>query len=115
MIEGDSLWDLVETRAAATPGRLMLEDESGATLTFGALETRAERTAAALAERGVCEGSTVAWQLPTWIEAYVLVAALARLGARQVPMLPLYREREMGFVLAQNEAELLVVPRVWRG
>ena len=33
MIEGDSLWDLVETRAAATPGRLMLEDESGATLT----------------------------------------------------------------------------------
>ncbi len=63
MIEGDSLWDLVETRAAATPGRLMLEDESGATLTFGGLETRAERTAAALAERGVCEGSTVAWPL----------------------------------------------------
>ena len=115
MIEGNSLWDLIENRSAATPGRLMLEDEAGATLTFGELETRAERTAAALVERGVSEGTTVAWQLPTWIEAYVLVAALARLGARQVPMLPLYREREMGFVLAQTEAELLVVPRVWRG
>ena len=115
MIEGNSLWELVENRTAASPGRPMLEDESGAILTFGELKARAERSAAALAERGVREGTTVAWQLPTWIEAYVLVAALARLGARQVPMLPLYREREMRFVLAQTEAELLIVPRVWRG
>ena len=115
MIEGNSLWELVENRTAASPGRPMLEDESGAILTFGELKGRAERSAAALAERGVREGTTVAWQLPTWIEAYVLVAARARLGARQVPMLPLYREREMRFVLAQTEAELLLVPRVWRG
>jgi acyl-CoA synthetase (AMP-forming)/AMP-acid ligase II len=115
MIEGHRLWDLVENRAAASPQRTMLEDESGASLTFGAFEKRAERTAAALAERGVREGTTVAWQLPTWVEAYVLVAALARLGARQVPLLPLYRERELRFVLTQTEAELLIVPRVWRG
>jgi acyl-CoA synthetase (AMP-forming)/AMP-acid ligase II len=45
----------------------------------------------------------------------VLVGALARLGAVQNPMLPIYREREVGFVAKQTGAKLLIVPSVWRG
>jgi len=59
--------------------------------------------------------SRVSWQLPTWIESMVLVAGLARLGAVQNPILPIYREREVGFVTGQAESELLVVPGSWRG
>src|SRR5690606_8732720 len=59
-------------------------------------------------------GSAVSWMLPTWFESIVLVAALARLGAVQNPILPIYREREVRFVTRQSGARLLVVPGTWR-
>src|SRR5207253_1325731 len=61
------------------------------------------------------EGSVVSWQLPTWNESVVLVAALARLGAVQNPILPIYRERELGFILRQAKTRLFVVPSSFRG
>ena len=57
----------------------------------------------------------VSWQLPTWIESLVLVAALSRLDVVQNPMLPIYREREVGFITRQADSRLLVVPSEWRG
>ena len=74
----------------------------------------AERCAAGLVELGVGEGSSVSWILPTWLEAMVLTAALARLGAIQNPILPIYRQREVRFIVRQSKAEILVVPAVWR-
>ena len=51
----------------------------------------------------------------TWLESLVLVAALARLGAVQNPILPIYRHREVGFVTKQTGAKLLIVPSTWKG
>jgi acyl-CoA synthetase (AMP-forming)/AMP-acid ligase II len=45
----------------------------------------------------------------------VLVAALARLGAVQNPVLPFLRAREVGFIARQSGARHLVVPSVFRG
>src|SRR5262249_14927738 len=67
------------------------------------------------AARGVRAGTVVSWQLPTRIDALVLVAALARLGAVQNPILPFLREREVGFIVRQCRARLLIVPGVFRG
>jgi acyl-CoA synthetase (AMP-forming)/AMP-acid ligase II len=64
---------------------------------------------------GVKPGDTVAWQLPTWIESLVLAGALARLAVVQVPLLPMLREREVGFILRTAGAAHLVVPGEWRG
>ena len=73
-----------------------------------------ERAAAGLLEMGIGPGSRVVWQLTTRLETLVLTAALCRLGAVQIPVLPIYRGREIAFVLAQTEAaHLLVAPR-WR-
>ncbi|HEV8299293.1 MAG TPA: AMP-binding protein [Acidimicrobiales bacterium] len=110
-----TLWRLIERRAAETPHAQMLVDESGRTLTFAEYRDAAERAAAGLAALGVHTGTVVSWQLPTWIESVVLVAALARLGAVQNPLVPIYREREVRFCAHQTRAELLVVPSVWRG
>jgi cyclohexanecarboxylate-CoA ligase len=109
------LWDLIERRAAATPNATMVVDEEKRTLTFVEYRVAAERAAAGLKQLGVGEGTPVSWQLPTWIESTVLVAALARLGAVQNPMLPIYREREVRFITRQTRARLLVVPPVWKG
>jgi cyclohexanecarboxylate-CoA ligase len=115
VLEARGLWELVEARAAATPDARMVVDERGESLTFGAFRDAALRAAAGLAARGVGEGTVVSWQLPSWIASMVLAAALARLGAVQNPILPIYRDREVGFIARQARPRLLVVPRVFRG
>jgi acyl-CoA synthetase (AMP-forming)/AMP-acid ligase II len=115
MLEGRTLWELVEARAELTPDARMAVDESGRELTFAEFRNRAERTAAALADRGISAGDVVTWQLPTWLESMVLVAAISRLGATQNPILHIYREREVGFCVRQAGAKLLVVPTTFGG
>lgn len=112
--ESRTLWELVERRAALSPDRPVLLQGDRA-LTFGELRDRAERCAAGLYDRGVRPGSVVAWQLPTRIETAVLTFALARLGAVQTPVIPFYRDKEVGFALRESGAEFFAVPRVWRG
>jgi acyl-CoA synthetase (AMP-forming)/AMP-acid ligase II len=114
-VDGGSLWELVEQRAAATPDGLAAVDEDGRTLTWAETRTEAERAAAGLARLGIGAGDVVSWQLPTWLESKLLVLALARLGAIQNPMLPIYRQREVGFITRQAKSRLLVVPSVWAG
>ncbi|MFF0740857.1 class I adenylate-forming enzyme family protein [Streptomyces sp. NPDC004111] len=109
-----TLWELVRRRAVLTPDRPVLLQEDR-TLTFGELRERSERVAAGLYGLGVRPGSVVAWQLPTRIETVLLSLALARLGAVQSPVIPFYRDREVGFALRESGAEHFVVPGEWRG
>jgi acyl-CoA synthetase (AMP-forming)/AMP-acid ligase II len=115
MLAARNIWDLIVHRADETPDREMAVDESGRRLTFGDYRDRCERAAAGLAARGVGDGTVVSWIQPTTIEAMVLFGALRRLGAVQNPILPIYREREVGFIVRQAQSKLLVVPSNWRG
>src|SRR4051794_11967106 len=110
-----AFWELVEQRARRDPHHIVVADEHGRTRTRAQLRDDAERVAAALAARGVVTGSVVSWQLPSTVEAVVLMAALARLGAVQNPLVPVLREREVGFIAAQVGTELMIVPERWRG
>ncbi|MFI0981212.1 AMP-binding protein [Streptomyces sp. NPDC021093] len=112
--ESRTLWELVARRGDLTPDLPVLLQE-GRTLTFGELRTRSERVAAGLYELGVRAGSVVAWQLPTRIETVLLSLALARLGAVQTPVIPFYRDREVGFALRESKADYFAVPGEWRG
>ena len=111
----ERLWQSIAARADRTPGALFAIDESDRRMTFGAYRERADRTAAGLARLGVHNGTTVAWVLPTGLDALVLYGALSRLGAIQVPLLTAYRERELAFALRQTGAQLLVVRSRLRG
>ena len=115
MIRADSVWDLVEKRADATPDGLLATDDRGERMTFAQFRTRAEEVAAGLYRLGVGADTPVSWQLPTWTTSLVLAGALARLGAVQNPIIPLNRAREVGFIVRQLASELLIVPSVWRG
>ncbi|HUP71855.1 MAG TPA: AMP-binding protein [Acidimicrobiales bacterium] len=110
-----TLWRLIERRASETPDAQMVVDERGHSLTFAGYRDAAERVAAGLHVRGVRTDTVVSWQLPTWIESMVLVAALCRLGTIQNPLVPIYRAREVGFITRQIESQFLIVPSVWRG
>ena len=93
----------------------MLFDERDRRVTFAECRAWSERVAAGLLALGVEEGTPFTWQLPTRIESVVLSLALSRLGAVQNPILPIYREREVGAVLRQTGARWLAVPGVFRG
>ncbi|MFP1152907.1 cyclohexanecarboxylate-CoA ligase [Mycobacterium sherrisii] len=108
-------WALLVDAARRQPDRQVLADEYGRSLTAGGLHDAACATAAAFARRGVKPGTVVSWQLPTTLEAVVVMAALARLGAVQNPVIPLLRERELDFITGQLSTEFLVVPELWRG
>jgi acyl-CoA synthetase (AMP-forming)/AMP-acid ligase II len=111
-----TLWELIEARAAATPNAVLAHEDTGKELTFASYRDACLRAAAGLfVDHGVTVGTSVSWELPTWNESLVLVGALCRLGARQNPLIPIYRHREVGFITAQSEASLLVVPTVYRG
>jgi acyl-CoA synthetase (AMP-forming)/AMP-acid ligase II len=110
-----TLWGLVERRAEVTPDGLLAQEDTGHRLTFSGFRAACLRAAAGLhTQHGVGLGTGVSWELPTWNESLVLVGALARLGARQNPLIPIYRGREVGFITEQSRASLLVVPTVYR-
>lgn len=112
---GSSWWELIDARAALTPDRAFLSDERGRLLTFGQYRSLAEEVAAGLAELGVESDHVVSWQLPSTIEAAVLMAALCRLGVRQNPIIPILRRSEVSLIIAQVDSRWLIVPGVYRG
>ena len=114
MIEAKTFWELVDSRATASPEALMGLDESLVTMSFAEFRDASERLAAGLYAHGVQAGTPVSWILPTRYDALLLMAALARLGAVQIPILPILGEREVRFMLAQSGAELMIVPGVYR-
>ncbi|MGV0605837.1 class I adenylate-forming enzyme family protein [Mycolicibacterium sp. XJ1904] len=108
-------WGLIQAAAQNHPDRVILADDYGRSLTNSQLHDAAEHTAAALFERGATRGTVVTWQLPTTLETMVVMVSLARLGAVQNPVLPIWRESEARFVTAQLGSEVFIVPGVWRG
>jgi acyl-CoA synthetase (AMP-forming)/AMP-acid ligase II len=114
VLDAKNLWELITKRAQESPDAPMVVDETRTTLTFAEYRERAARAAAGLAARGVKEGSVVTWILPTTNHAFVLVGALSRLGAIQNPVLPIYRDREVGFIAKEAKPQLLIIPSVYR-
>jgi cyclohexanecarboxylate-CoA ligase len=53
--------------------------------------------------------------LPNWLESIVLHHAVIRIGAVSNPIVAIYREREVGFILKQSKARVYICPSVFRG
>jgi len=104
LLRAQTFTELITARAAATPDAPMLIDASGQRLSFKDFNRHIERTAASLSAQGIGLGTRVAWQLPTRISTVIVMAALARLGAVQAPIIPLYRSRETGAAVAMDVA-----------
>jgi acyl-CoA synthetase (AMP-forming)/AMP-acid ligase II len=109
------LWSALELRAGATPEAVVLVDRYGRRVRFSELRDDATEVAAGLSALGVTAGDVVAWELPTWVEAVVLAIALNRIGAVQVPIIAIYREREVTHCCRQTGARWLLTASEFRG
>jgi acyl-CoA synthetase len=83
--------------------------------TVAELHTDGVALAGALHHHGVRRGDVIAMQLPHWRESALLYRAAAALGAVIMPIVPIYAEAELDFLLRDSRAAILFVPGTWRG
>ncbi|MDD3017388.1 MAG: cyclohexanecarboxylate-CoA ligase [Comamonas sp.] len=83
--------------------------------TYRELGQMADRMAVGLARLGVGKGDVVACQLPNWWQFTLMYLACSRLGAVVNPLMHIFRERELSFMLQHGEAKVAVVPKMFRG
>jgi cyclohexanecarboxylate-CoA ligase len=109
----------LDRHARERPGeRAVVEISADGTireLTWAALKNDADRVAAALLLLGVLEGEPVAFQLPNRLEFVTIALGALRAGAVCEPLMPIFRERELSFMLGESRARVLFVPTEHRG
>jgi cyclohexanecarboxylate-CoA ligase len=84
-------------------------------LSYLELAQRAARAARVLADAGVGRGDVVSFQLPNWWEFVAVHLACVRLGAVSNPLMPIFRQRELSYMLRHGDARVLVAPASFRG
>jgi cyclohexanecarboxylate-CoA ligase len=84
------------------------------TLSYRQLKRLSDRIALGLIELGIGQGDVVGAQLPNWWQMMALHLACIRIGAITNPLMPIFRERELGYMLSFAECRLIVVPRLFR-
>jgi len=77
-------------------------------LTYDELDERVERVGRSLRALGVARGDVVTVELPNWWETSVLIHAVLRIGGVPNPVVPIYRDREMSFIIAQARPRVVV-------
>ncbi|MFE9774066.1 amino acid adenylation domain-containing protein [Streptomyces sp. NPDC005931] len=105
---------LFQSRAAAAPDAVALVTES-ATLTYGELNTAANRLARLLTERGAGPGQLVALALPRSAELVTAMLAVAKAGAAYVPVDPGYPAERIAFMMADSRPVLTVTTEALAG
>ncbi len=83
--------------------------------TYRELELASRRCAAALLELGVEPGEAVSVQLPNGWQFAALVYGILRVGAVVNPLVPIFRHRELEFILGRTGSRVLIVPEVFSG
>lgn len=115
--------DELDACIARSPDKLALTalqvdmGEGGTTtrFTYRELGRMADRIAVGLARLGVGRNDVVACQLPNWWQFTLTYLACSRLGAVMNPLMHIFRERELSFMLRHGAAKVLIVPARFRG
>ena len=94
---------------------LSIERQQVTRFTWRELARMADRVALGLSRLGIVTGDVVSCQLPNGWHLSVLYLACARLGAVLNPVMPIFRERELSFMLAHAQSKVVVVPKTFRG
>ncbi len=100
--------------AATRPGDLALVDAEHR-LSWADLEQRAQASARQLVAHGLRAHDVALVMLPNWWEAAVAMHGFLKVGAVTNPVVPIYRDAELSFILRQARPRALVIPHRFRG
>jgi len=112
--------EFLQKSIAATPDKLaIMADRADRSeqrrFTYAELGDLVARAAAALKRLGIGRGDVVSVQMPNWWEFAVVALASARIGAVVNPLMPIFRERELSYMLNFADTKAFIVPKIFRG
>lgn len=112
--------DYYDICLAECPDKLAVTSVVAATgertdLTYAQLDKLANRVAVGLTRLGVGKDDVVTCQLPNSWQFVATYLGCSRIGAVFNPVMHIFRERELRFMLRHGESKIFVVPRVFRG
>src|SRR5690606_38803193 len=91
-----------------------VEDQTEQVFSYQDLWNMTNKIALGLKQLGVAKNDVVSCQLPNWWEFTLLYLACSRIGAVLNPLMPIFRERELEFMLKHGEAKVFIVPKSFR-
>lgn len=95
--------------ASRTPDAVAVVD-GDSSLTYGDLLDRSRRLAETLLRQGLKPGDVISFQLPNWFEAMIINIAAAMTGLVVNPIVPIFRDAEVGFILGDARTRALFIP-----
>lgn len=110
----ETMFDLLSVQSEQRPDKVFATDGQRS-LTYREMHDSALRLAAGFHARGWRAGDTVAVHLPNWVEFIEVVTALSRLGIITVPIMPIYRRDEVGYVAGHADIRAIITPSTFKG
>ena len=108
-----TLVDAARALLAADPDHLLLI-EGDTRLTRRECWDQALKLAGYFLSLGLVPGDVISFQLPNWLETGVIALAARMTGLVINPIPPIYRESELGYILADCRSKLIFIPGTFR-
>ncbi|OUR81932.1 hypothetical protein A9Q82_08995 [Cycloclasticus sp. 46_120_T64] len=83
--------------------------------TYREISDLSDRLAAGLLKKGITKGDVVSYQLPNSWEFLTIYLACMRIGAVTNPLMPIFRESELTYMLNFCESKIIFAPNSFRG
>ena len=97
-------------KAHERPDEVAIYLEGEAPITYGSIADEALRLVTGLRGLGLRQGDVISFQLPNWRESVVLDIAASAMGLVVNPVIPIYRDHELRFILQDARTRLIYIP-----
>ena len=108
-----TLADLLDAQLARDPEQILIVD-GDTQVSARDIDAQARALAGALQQRGLAAGDVISFQLPNWHEAVVVDVAASMLGLVSNPIIPIYRDAEVAYILKDAGTKVIFVPTEFR-
>jgi len=97
-------------KAQDRPDEVAIYLEGESPITYASIADEARRLVTGLQGLGLRQGDVISFQLPNWRESVVLDIAASALGLIVNPVIPIYRDHELRFILQDARTRLIYIP-----
>lgn len=108
-----TILDYLANAAEKYPNKVAIIDKKSR-YTYAELSKMVDRVALGLLELGIEKDDVISIQLPNWNEFIILHYAITRIGAITNPLIPIYREREISYMVGLVESKIIIIPDEFR-